>query len=88
MNLKLLMVVGAVVSGIAICTIAVAAEPHSTMVIAQAAPVTNPKDKDKPKVPAGAGNKDAATARDEAGPTAAEAAFGTAGAAKARRNWK
>jgi flagellar motor protein MotB len=57
MNLKLLMVVGAVVSGIAICTIAVAAEPHSTMVIAQAAPVTNPKDKDKPRVPAGAAIK-------------------------------
>ncbi len=57
MNLKLLMVVGAVVPSIAICTIAVAAEPHSTMVIAQAAPVTNPKDKDKPKAPAGAAKK-------------------------------
>ena len=57
MNLKLLMVVGAVVPSIAICTIAVAAEPPSTMMIAQAAPVTNPKDKDKPKAPAGAAKK-------------------------------
>ena len=58
MNFKLLMVVGVVVPTIAIGTAGVAAERNSTMVIAQAAPITtNPKDKDKPKTPAAADKK-------------------------------
>jgi flagellar motor protein MotB len=58
MNLKLFIIAGVVAPSIAIGAAAVAAEPHSTMVVAQAAPMTaNPNDKDKTKTPPAAAKK-------------------------------
>ncbi len=55
MNLKLLMVVGAIAPAFALCADAIAAERHSGMVVAQAPPATD-TDKDKPP-PAGKDHK-------------------------------
>ncbi len=51
MNLKLLMVVGAIAPGFALCANATAAERHSGMVVAQAPPAVVDKEKDKDQSP-------------------------------------
>jgi hypothetical protein len=49
MKLTMLLVIGAVTPSFVICSLAISAERHSDMVVAQAQPAATGKDKDKDK---------------------------------------